>query len=115
MDQFVVGDPGNGTDQEADDVYRETRNQSQQGVDHSRIRYLPNVFQVDVENEQGDCESDNTVAERFYSAFGQGAPSLKPPNRNSTQVHCMSWHSLRIRDYGASRLRAMFELGGKFD
>jgi hypothetical protein len=28
---------------------------------------------VDVENEQGDCEGDDTVAERFDSALGHGA------------------------------------------
>jgi hypothetical protein len=78
-------------------VYRETRNQTQQCVDHSRIRYLPHVVQVDIDNEQGNCKSNDTVAERFHSAFGHGAPLFKPPNRNLTQAHCMSWHGLRIK------------------
>jgi hypothetical protein len=33
-----------------------------------------NVLQVDVENEQGDSEGDNTVAERFNSTLGHLGP-----------------------------------------
>jgi hypothetical protein len=116
MNQFVVRDPGNRTDQEADDIYRETGDQSQQCLDHSRIiDTCPDVFQVDVENEQGNGEGDDTVAERFDSALGDGAPPFKLGNRNSTHAHCMSWHGPRTQDYGALLLRAMYELGAEFD
>jgi hypothetical protein len=74
MDQFMVRDPGNRTDQEADDIYRKTRRQSQQRLNHSRIIDIcSGVFQVNVENEQSNCEGDDTVAERFDSALGHRA------------------------------------------
>jgi hypothetical protein len=59
-------------------------------MDHSRIRYFPHIVHADVENEQGDGESDDRVAERFHSAFGHGAQPFKPPNRNLSQARCMS-------------------------
>ena len=79
------------TDQKADDIYRETRRQSQQRLNHPRIVDICSVFQVDVENEQGNCESDDTVAERFDSALGHGATLFKRLNRNVTHAPCMSW------------------------
>jgi len=74
MDQFMVRDPGNCTDQKADEIYRETRRQTQQRLNHPRIIDISSgVFQVNVENEQGNREGDDTVAERFDSALGHGA------------------------------------------
>ena len=61
MDKFMVRDPGNRADQEADDIYRETRGERQQRVNHSSIVDIgTNVFQVDVENKQGNRESDDS-------------------------------------------------------
>ena len=49
----MVRDPGNRADQKANDIYRETRRQSQQRLNHPRIVAIcSGVFQVDVENEQ---------------------------------------------------------------
>src|SRR5260370_13502481 len=93
MDQFMVRDPGNRTDQKANDIYRETRRQSQQRLNHPRIVDIcSGAFQVDVENEQGNCEGDDTVAERFDSALGHGATLFKRLNRNLTHDHYKSWH-----------------------
>src|ERR1700722_14449777 len=115
MDQFMVRDPGNRADQKANDIYRETRRQSQQRLNHSRIIDIcSGVSQVDVENEQGNCEGDDTVAERFDSALGHGATLFKRSNR-TTHAHCMSWHGPRIQDYGALPLLARYELDGEFD
>src|ERR1700719_3638830 len=92
MDQFMVRDPGNRTDQEADDIYRETREQCQQCLNHPRIiDFCSGVFQVDVENEQGNREGDDTVAERFDSVLGHRATLFKRLNRNLTHAACMSW------------------------
>src|SRR5580700_11139164 len=99
MDQFVVRDPGNRADQEADDIYRETRRQSEQRLNHSSIiEVRSRVFQVDIENEQGNCEGDDTVAERFDSALGHRATLFTRLNRNSTHDHYISWHGPRIQD-----------------
>src|SRR5260370_13733313 len=101
MDQLVVRDPGNGADQKANDIYRETRRQSQQRMNHPRIIDIcPGVFQVDVENEQSNCKGDDTVAERFDSALGHRATLFTRLNRKLTHDHYMSWHGPRIQDYG---------------
>src|ERR1700720_2705376 len=92
MDQFMVRDPGNRADQKANDIYRETRRQSQQRLNHFRIIDIcPGVVQVDVENEQGNREGDDTVAERFDSALGHRATLFTRLNRNVTHAACMSW------------------------
>src|ERR1700745_4320567 len=99
MNQFMVRDPGNRADQKADDIYRETRRQSQQRLNHFHIVDIcSGVFQVDVENEQGNCEGDDTVAERFDSALGHGATLFTLSNRNLAHDYYMSWHSPRIQD-----------------
>ena len=116
MNQFMVRDPGNRADQKANDIYRETRRQSQQRLNHFHIVDIcSGVFQVDVENEQGNREGDDTVAERFDSALGHGATLFKPLNRNLTHDHCMSRHGPRMRDYGHSSFGSTRELGGEFD
>src|ERR1700740_3652456 len=93
MDQFVVRDPGNRADQEADDINRETRRQTPQRLNHSRIVEISScVFQVDIEDEQRNREGDYTVAERFDSALGHGATLFKLLKRNLTHGHRTSWH-----------------------
>ena len=88
MDQFVVRDPGNRTDQETDDINRETRRQTPQRPNHSGIVDISSrVFQMDIEDEQGNREGDDTVAERFDSSLGHGATLFKPLKRNSTLDH----------------------------
>jgi hypothetical protein len=99
MNQFMMRDPGNRADQKANDIYREARRQSQQRLNHPRIVDIcSGVFQVDVENEQGNGEGDDTVAERFDSALGHGATLFKRLNRNLTHDHYMSGHGPRIQD-----------------
>src|ERR1700757_3160773 len=105
MDQFVVRDPGNRADQEADDINRKTRRQTPQRLNHSCIVEISSrVFQVDVEDEQGNREGDDTVTERFDSALGHGATLFKPLGRSSTFDHRKSWHDPSMRDYGHSCL-----------
>ena len=90
MNQFMMRDPGNRADQKANDIYREARRQSQQRLNHARIiDFCSGVFQVDVENEQGNCEGDDTVAERFDSVLGHRATLFKRLNRNVTHDHCI--------------------------
>jgi hypothetical protein len=101
MDQFVVRDPGNRADQEADDINRKTRRQTPQCLNHSRVIEISSrVFQMDVENEKGNREGDDTVAERFDSALGHGATLFSLLKRNSTLDHHKSWHSPRVRVTG---------------
>src|ERR1700739_827689 len=103
MYQFVVRDPGNRADQEADDINRETRRQTPQRLNHSRIVEISScVFQVDIEDEQSNREGDYTIAELFDSALGHGATLFKPRGRSSTFDRRKSWHDPSMRDYGHS-------------
>src|ERR1700756_5463984 len=116
MYQFVVRDPGNRTDQEADDINRETRRQTPQRLNHSRIVEISScIFQVDIEDEQRNREGDYTVAERFDSALGHGATLFRLLKRNLTHGHRNSWHRPWMRNYGHSSLGSTCELGGEFD
>src|SRR5579863_9317425 len=116
MDQFVVRDPGNRADQEADDINRETRRQTPQRPDHSRIVEISScVFQVDIEDEQRNREGDYTVAERFDSTLGHGSTLFKLLKRNLTHGHRTWWHRPWTRDYGLPSLGSTCELGGEFD
>ena len=54
-------------------------------MNHPRIiDIFSGIFQVNVENEQRNCEGDDTVAERFDSALGHLATLFKRLNRNVT-------------------------------
>src|SRR5580700_7530492 len=100
MDQFMVRDPGDRTDQKADDIYREARRQSQQRLNHPRIIDIwSGVFQVDVENKQGDGEGDDTVAERFDSALGHDTFQTAESKVNPRPPHVIAWpEESRLRD-----------------
>jgi len=71
MDEFMMRDPSDWADQEAYHVDREMRGQRPHCADHpSTIDIRPDVLQVDIENEQRNCEGDDTIAERFNSTLG---------------------------------------------
>jgi hypothetical protein len=70
---------------------------------------------VDVEDEQGNREGDDTITERFDSALGHGATLFKLLKRNLTHGHRTSWHRPWMRDYGHSSLGSTCELRGEFD
>src|SRR5260370_25758204 len=87
----MVRDPGNRTDQEADDIYREPRGERQQRMNHSSIVDIcPEVLQVYVENKQGNCKGDHTVAERFKSTLGHGAPPSRSMEEEWTWLSACS-------------------------
>src|ERR1700747_2091702 len=103
MDQFVVRDPRNRTDQEADDINRETRRQTPQRPNHSRIVEISScVFQVNIEDEQRNREGDYTVAERFDSALGHGATLSNRASETQPSTTASQWHGPSMH----ARLRA---------